>query len=752
MKTTKRVILMEKNRNLLETAIVSVGILMLVAVLLIAGCKTIPPIGTGGTGGNGGTTIPGTTLTQGSYSSGQVFDPTVELSAKAFKSETEFNVFVKKNAGGGSYYYGGIRGGVMMESAKLSSVAPMATGAGDTANAAVQVNAEEGSFSTTNNQVSGVDEGDIMKTDGNYIYTVTGNTVFIIKAYPGEDAEIVSTIKLKSQPQGLFIKGDKLAVYGNFYDLDFFKEIDFVPKQGMTFFNIYDLSDKANPDLIKEYKFEGNYFESRMFGDYVYFVTTTGTSYRSPYPTPLMVDGTVKSSIPFDRIYYYPIPYQSVEFANIHAVDLANPTKSVNSKSVAVEASQNMYMSEKNIFITYTEYINEYELQQKIIIDLMEDKLTAADKELVQKIKDSDNEVLSQYEKQSKILQIVQSYVSYMTEKDQQAFQDKVDEELQAKMDEYEYMEYTIINKVSVDNGDISIVANGKVPGNVVNQFSLDEYQNVLRIATTISQRWSYYKGESQSTESTNNVFTLNADLEVLDSIKGMAKGEQIFSTRFMGDRLYMVTFRQVDPFFVIDLSNPNNIKELGKLKIPGFSRYLHPYDENTIIGIGRDTSATGQQRGLKISLFDVSDVENPKEIAKFVTDEQYAQSTAEYEHKAFLFSKINNMLVIPAYSYDYGRCWGDVCPAGGTGTTGYNGALVFKVTKDEITLRGLIDHSQGNANSNYYYSPAVERSLYIQDELYTKSPNLLRINKISDLSKVKNIALEAGSSPYPVY
>ena len=407
-------------------------------------------------------------------------------------------------------------------------------------------------------------------------------------------------------------------------------------------------------------------------------------------------------------------------------------------------------MSENNIFITYTEYINEWELQQKIIIDLMQDKLTESDKQIIQKIKDTDNDVLSQAEKESKILQIVQTYVSYMAEKEQQDFQDQVDTELQKKLEEYEHMEYTIINKVSVDNGEISIAANGKVPGHVINQFSMDEYNNVFRIATTISQRWSYYKGESQTTESTNNVFTLDKNLNLMGSLKGMAKGETIQSTRFMGDRLYMVTFRQTDPFFVIDLSDPEDIQELGKLKIPGFSRYLHPYDENTIIGIGRDTSATGQQRGLKISLFDVTDVENPKEIAKFVSEEQYAQSTAEYEHKAFLFSKAKNMLVIPVYSYSYNRCWGDVCPAGGS--TGYNGAFVFKITKTEITLRGLIDHSQGTTNSNYYYSPAVERSLYIQDMLYTKSPNLLRINAISDLSKVKNIALEAGSSPYPVY
>jgi len=747
-----------KTNNFWETITVSIGILLLVGVLFLAGCKVIPPASPG-TGA--GTTQTGTQqatvqLNPGTYASTDIFDPTAALAAKSFKSEQEFSDFVQKNAGGNTYY--AYRGGVMMDTAmekSISSVAPTAAGASGAgnANAAVQVNSEQGSFSTTNNQVAGVDEGDIMKTDGSYIYTITGNTVFIIKAIPGEDAEIVSTIKLKSQPQGLFINGDKLAVYGNFYDLDFFKQIDFVPKQGMTFFNIYDLSDKANPKLVKEYKFEGNYFESRMTGDYVYFITTTGAEYRTPYPTPLIVDGTVKSSIPIDRVYYYPIPYQSVEFANIHAVDLANPGKEVNSKSIAVEASQNMYMSQNNIYITYTEYINEWELQQKIIINLMQDKLTDSDKQLIEKIKATDDEVLSQAEKQSKILQIAETYVNYMADTDRQAFQDQVDTELQKELDEYDYMEYTIINKVSVDNGKIEIAANGKVPGHVNNQFSMDEYNNVLRIATTISQRWTYFKGESQSTEATNNVFTLDSDLKILDSLKNIAKGEQIYSTRFMGDRLYMVTFRQVDPFFAFDLSNPSNIKELGKLKIPGFSRYLHPYDENTIIGIGQDTSATGQQRGLKISLFDVTDVANPKEIAKFVTNEQYAQSTAEWEHKAFLFSKKNNLLVIPVYSYNYRPCVGvgDVCANGGT-YTGYNGAFVFNITKDAITLRGLIDHSQGNSNNNYYYSPAVERSLYIDDLLYTKSPNLLRINKIDDLSKVKNIELQTTGGAYPVY
>jgi len=137
--------------------------------------------------------------------------------------------------------------------------------------------------------------------------------------------------------------------------------------------------------------------------------------------------------------------------------------------------------------------------------------------------------------------------------------------------------------------------------------------------------------------------------------------------------------------------------------------------------------------------LFDVSDVSDPKEVAKYVTESRYAGSTAEYEHKAFLFSKEKNMLVIPAYSYDYND------------GEGYNGAFVFKITKDDIELRGLIDHSMGI--SGRYYSPAVERSLYIEDELYTKSPNLLRINDLETLKGIKNIELKAvPGSDIPIY
>lgn len=666
------------------------------------------------------------------------FDPDLKVTTKNFKSVEELNDFIKSNVGGGSYLGGvGLARAQFVEMEESVAVAAETT-AGAPAPMVDKAGGESLEYSETNVQVAGVDEADIIKTDGDYIYTISNNKVFIVKAYPGEEAEVVATLDYEdNSPSSIFIKGDKLAVFGNFYDIDFFRKIDFTPRYGMTFFDIYDISDRSEPELEKKYKFEGNYMDARMKDEYIYFVVRNQPVYRPVYPTPLIVEGTVARAMPVSEIYYYDIPYRNPQFVTVHTINMETE-ENTDSKSVAVEYSQNLYMSGENIFITYTQTISEWELQQQIIKELLEEYVTDADKELIEKIKATDNEVLSKYEKDAKILQIYMSYLNYLSTDEQEELQDKAEELLEKKLEEYEHLEFTVINRISVDKGNIEVEDNGKVPGHIMNQFSLDEKDDVLRIATTISQRWSMYGKER--TESTNNVYSLDSSMKIIGKLEGLAETEQIYSTRFIGDKLYMVTFRQVDPFFVIDLSDPEDIKELGKLKIPGFSRYLHPYDENTIIGIGQDTTEQGRTKGLKISLFDVSDFENPEEIAKYVTEERYAQSTALYEHKAFLFNREKELLVIPAYSYDY------------EDNDGYNGAFVFKITKDEIELRGLIDHSMASGSSRYYYAPQVERSLYIEELLYTKSPTLLRINELDDLSSVKNITLESRNPKIPVY
>lgn len=716
----------------------SIFILAVSASMIIYANSQIPP-GSGDSITN--------LLQTGTYETSS-FDPYASVSESSFETVEDFIEFIRNNQGSSGSYYGlqtlgGARSAEMLSDSSDPAAMPMADGMVKAENSASYDMEDAGGldYSETNIQVQGVDEADIIKTDGNYIYTITGNTIFIIKAYPGEDAEIVSKIKLDQTPKDIFIKDNKLAVFGNFNDVDFFNEIDFRPKYGMTFFNVYDTTQKNNPELLEELKFEGSYFRARMKGDHVYFVVKSMPDYRIDYPTPLIVRGNDKISMPVTDIHYYNIGYNNPQFITVHSVNIQEPSTEIRSKSVAVEYGQNMYMSKNNIYITYTESVNEWGIQKDITMNLLDDKLTELDKKHIERIKQVDNNILSKYEKDQKIFEVYQTYVNFMTMEEQEELRDRTEALLEQKLSEYDYFEYTVINKMEFKDGEIDIGSNGKVPGHVINQFSMDENGDIFRIATTVNARWSRFGKER--TESTNNVYALDSNLEIIGELKGLAEGERIYSTRFMDDKLYMVTFRQVDPFFVIDLSDPRNIRNLGELKIPGFSRYLHPYDKNTIIGIGQDATETGRTKGLKISLFDVTDVSNPKEIAKFVTDERWAQSQALYDHHAFLFSKERELLVIPAYSYEY--------KYGDSSSEGYNGAFVFRITKDEIELRGLIDHSDGNNN---YWQPQVERSLYIEELLYTKSPKLLRINEIEDLNSVKSIELkeDGTSGDIPIY
>lgn len=684
-------------------------ILTIVAMLLLAGCQGLND------------PRPAHTILV------ENFDPMVELEDYSFESIDELKSFVKKYSGS-SYSGGGIFDGAIRTFDAVMTLEVAESAVADGGSASKTMPPIERDYSETNIQVVGVDEADIIKTDGDYIYTISGKTLFIIKAYPGEEAEIVSTLKFDNNPSSIFIKGNNLAVFGNYHNLEFFKEIDFTPRTGMTFLNVYDISDKEEPKLLEEYKFEGSYLHGRMVGDQMYLLSINTPQYRGEYPTPLMVRGTEKTSLIVDDVRILPIPYNNPQFITINSVNIKQPAE-ITSKAITVDGYPTLYMSKSNIYLAYTKSVNEWVLRQDIIRELVEPNLIDEDKALIEKIEATDGDVLSEAEKKNKIMQIINLYINYMDDEDREDFNDEVEALLEEKLEEYEYMEYTIIQKVNVENDDIELVANGKVPGHLNNQFSMDEFEDVLRVGTTVNGRWSSF--EKERTESTNHVLTLDSDLDVLDHLADLAEGERIYSTRFMSDKLYMVTFRQVDPFFVIDLSNPENIKAMGELKIPGFSRYLHPYDENTIIGIGRDATEQGRTQGLKISLFDVSDFENPKEIAQFVTDERYASSTAEYEHKAFLFSKDKELLVIPAYYNN----WQDEDES-------YNGAMVFKINRDEIELRGLIDHSA----SGRRYGSAVERSLYIENLLYTKSYGLLRINDLDDLSSVKKITLESNA------
>ncbi|MBR2875778.1 MAG: beta-propeller domain-containing protein [Clostridia bacterium] len=275
----------------------------------------------------------------------------------------------------------------------------------------------------------------------------------------------------------------------------------------------------------------------------------------------------------------------------------------------------------------------------------------------------------------------------------------------------------TEILKFDISGSEIKYVTKGKVNGHVLNQFSMDEYNGYLRVATTTG---SFAEAE-------NNLYILNENLEVVGKTEGIAKGETIKSVRFMGDTGYVVTFEQTDPLFVIDLKNPKEPKVLGELKIPGFSKYLHPVSDTLLLGIGVNGDEGGSGNGMKVSLFDVSDSKNPKEISKYEilppadteTDFHYIDSVALNDHKAVCWDSADLVMYIP-YIVNFEHSY--------TSEEGYN--IAFSSSDNVIALKIDVKNKKIKKLNNYqagysdevYKVEMVNRVTYTGDVVYSYS------------------------------
>ncbi len=613
-------------------------------------------------------------------------------------------------------------------------------------------------YSTTNIQVGGVDEGDIIKTDGKYIYTITGNEVVIIDAYPAEDASELSRIKFDSRPSGIYINGDKLAVYGQNYDIHIMEEYkNILPRRrnNYTFLKVYDMSDKSNLVLKRSFDFEGSLVNSRMIGDYIYSVTSSYNNYyEDEFPVPVVIeDGKVLCSdnnienCYRPAVYYFDILYHSYNFTTVSALNINDDSEKISSEVYLLDGQQNnMFVSQNNIYITFNKQVTEMELTMEVMQEMIIPKISKKEQEQIAEIQATKNYILSPEEKLIKIGLIFENFAKSLSEEELKVLEKEMEERMKQKYEDIsKELEKTVIHKIEINNGKLKYKTSGEVTGVVLNQFSMDENNGYFRIATTRNRTWSSLI-DNKDRESYSNLYVLDENMKVVGSVEELAKGERIYSVRFMQNRAYLVTFRQTDPLFVIDLSNPENPQVMGELKVPGFSSYLHPYDETTLIGLGKETDENGRIiGGIKLSLFDVSDVSNPKEIDKYVLGDRSSNSIAINEHKAFLFSKDKNLLVIPVSVQDNFVVQEDITLEEKITIMPpikkiyFNGAAVFNISKKGFELKGRIDHSDENDN-NYKQNNNVQRSLYINDVLYTLSNEYLKANWLNTLDEAKSI------------
>jgi len=297
----------------------------------------------------------------------------------------------------------------------------------------------------------------------------------------------------------------------------------------------------------------------------------------------------------------------------------------------------------------------------------------------------------------------------------------------------------TVIHKLGAEGPAVTYLGRGEVPGYVLNQFSMDEHRGFFRIATT-SEGFTF----AGSGAPRNNVYVLDGSLRITGRLEGLAPGERIYAARFMGDRCYLVTFRQVDPLFVIDLADPAGPRALGELKIPGWSSYLHPYDENHLIGIGKEIEE-GREAGLKIALFDVRDPAHPQEKAKYVIEGASTDSPVLHDHKALLFDREKRLLAIPVSTYPPFRIMDlprvEIYPP--PVIRGWQGAYVFDIDTVGIKLKGKVQHYTASRPDHMpSWDAEIRRCLYISDVLYTVSDRMVKMNRLTDLREINRVPL----------
>ncbi|MGE5381014.1 MAG: beta-propeller domain-containing protein, partial [Methylocystaceae bacterium] len=309
------------------------------------------------------------------------------------------------------------------------------------------------------------------------------------------------------------------------------------------------------------------------------------------------------------------------------------------------------------------------------------------------------------------------------------------------------------IFKFALDQGKVTYCAQGEVPGRILNQFSMDENNGYFRAATTIENY-----GAINAPQSSNSLYVMDGNLKVIGKVEDIAPGEKIYSARFLGDRAYMVTFRTVDPFYVIDLKSPTRPQILGALKIPGYSDYLHPYDANHVIGFGKDTIELSSQYakdqtnayylGMKMALFDVTDVKKPKQEFVEIIGDRGTDSELLHNHRALLFSREKNLIAFPVSLHQVEGSKVDqngAFPSYGAFT--WQGAYVYSLDlKNGFELKAKISHMNSEdylkaGYNGYDYRKSVQRILYIQDTLYTLSPAMIKANALENFEEIGGIA-----------
>ncbi|HEX9774592.1 MAG TPA: beta-propeller domain-containing protein [Actinomycetota bacterium] len=643
------------------------------------------------------------------------FDPQNQPEAQAvalrsFDDCGELLTYLRDEASSRVGAYGLLYGGVMVRA--VAAAAEDALGAPQAAPAPGEGGTGGVDFSITNVQEAGVDEPDLIKTDGQAIFAVRGDTVFAVDV-SGEKPAIAGSLKLEeTYATQMLLSGDRLIVIApNSYGIAYgggprvgIAESVAVPDEeagggtgstgsggsaddpvsdapieqwrDRTALHVIDVSDPGSMSIVKTLWVEGSYVSARMVGDIVRVVIrTAGPAIEPVFPT----DGTERAVKEAEQKNREAIKTSTLEqWLPRYAVTDAAGEPADEGRSLAPCGT-----------VRHPAEFSGVEMVTVMTVDPADPKPRNTETVV------GTGEIV--YASPTSL------YVTSTNWQDQVVLRDGAQDEAPEITTQIHRFDIT-------DPERARYVASGEVNGVLLNQWSMSEHEGNLRVVTTLGQ-WTG--------DSVTRVEVLGQQgplLERIGRVGGLGKGEQVQAVRFIGDLGYVVTFRQVDPLYVVDLSDPADPRVAGELKIPGFSSYLHPVGDGLLLGVGQNATKEGQSLGVQASLFDVTDPSDPRRIA---TLELAANSYTEVQNNplAFLWWEAKRLAVFPLSAWN--------------GAGSYQGAVGLRVQTDAIARAGSIEHPLerpdpfgGPEGPEYFYdgSPQIERAVVIGDSLYTLS------------------------------
>ena len=533
-------------------------------------------------------------------------------------------------------------------------------------------------FSTTNVQEEGVDEPDVVKTDGDYIYAVSYQQLHVIDVREGEP-KILGSLALEGYGHQLLLRKNKLLVIGDAPPEATPSRTTIAPYYGgTTLIQEVSVGDPAKPAVLRSLRAEGSHVSSRLTGGtarvvisapprafeippapgpetYEQYIARRRSAVANARLSSWLPRGTLRSksgkrtdrALVGCRRVRRPANFAGLDVLTVLTIDVDKGLPAVDSDALMTDG-ETVYGSTKALYVATQRYADQF---------------------------NADGGPPNQT--------------------------------------------FTAIHKFDTsDPGRTDYVASGEVPGYLLSQWSLSEHNDVLRVASTTRPPW-WGGAQTQSESHVTTLRAIGGRLATLGRVSGLGKGERIYAVRMIGDLGYVVTFRQVDPLYTIDLHNAAEPKVLGELKILGYSAYLHPVGDGLLLGVGQDASEEGRRLGAQLSLFDVSNPAKPVRLHQHQLG-QWSSTEAEYDHHAFLYWNPTQLAVLPVQAYNKDP---------------FSGAIGFRIDKrDGITEVGRVTHDDP-ANPRRYI-PGVSRAVVVGNRLFTLSDLGLMTSSLDRLAR----------------